>query len=53
MKMAEKAAAAKKTEKKIRPYKAGKHCPKCGPGFKLAQHKDRHSCGKCGYFEKK
>ncbi|MCX6768951.1 MAG: 30S ribosomal protein S27ae [Candidatus Micrarchaeota archaeon] len=51
--MAEKAAASKKAKKDIRPYKAGKHCPKCGPGFKLAQHKDRHSCGKCGYFEKK
>lgn len=53
MSMAEKAAASKKAKKDIRPYKAGKHCPKCGPGFKLAQHKDRHSCGKCGYFEKK
>jgi len=53
MSMADKAAAPQKAKKNIKPYKAGKHCPKCGPGFKLAQHKDRHSCGKCGYFEKK
>ena len=26
-------------------------CPKegCGPGTFLAEHKDRVSCGKCGY----
>ncbi len=24
-------------------------CPKCGPGVFLAKHKDRASCGKCGY----
>jgi len=28
-----------------------KHCPKCGPGFFLAAHKDRLVCGKCGYVE--
>ena len=28
-----------------------KHCPKCGPGFFLANHKDRVVCGKCGYVE--
>ncbi len=28
-----------------------KHCPKCGPGVFLAEHKDRTSCGKCGYTE--
>jgi small subunit ribosomal protein S27Ae len=27
------------------------YCPKCGEGVFLAQHKDRHSCGKCGYTE--
>ena len=27
------------------------HCPKCGPGVLLAQHKNRTSCGKCGYTE--
>ncbi|MCA9478717.1 MAG: 30S ribosomal protein S27ae [Simkania sp.] len=30
-----------------------KSCPKCGPGIFLADHKDRVSCGKCGYTEKK
>ncbi|HLE97055.1 MAG TPA: 30S ribosomal protein S27ae [Candidatus Thermoplasmatota archaeon] len=28
-----------------------KQCPKCGPGTFLAQHKDRTSCGRCGYTE--
>ena len=28
-----------------------KHCPKCGPGVFLAEHKDRFSCGQCGYTE--
>ncbi|MCX6804082.1 MAG: 30S ribosomal protein S27ae [Candidatus Diapherotrites archaeon] len=31
----------------------GKFCPKCGPGVFLAEHKDRYSCGKCGYMEKR
>lgn len=26
-------------------------CPKCGPGVFLAKHKNRLSCGKCGYSE--
>ncbi len=30
-----------------------KFCPKCGPGVFMAEHKDRFSCGKCGYAEKK
>ena len=30
-----------------------KHCPKCGPAVFLADHKDRLSCGKCGYTEYK
>lgn len=55
--MAEKKKEAKKEEKKkekqAKPYIKGKHCPKCGPGIKLAMHKDRSSCGKCGYYEKK
>jgi len=29
----------------------GKWCPRCGPGVILAQHKDRVTCGKCGYSE--
>ncbi len=28
-----------------------KHCPKCGPAVFLAEHKNRFSCGKCGYTE--
>lgn len=28
-----------------------KFCPKCGPGFFLAEHKNRTTCGKCGYVE--
>ncbi|MBU0586799.1 30S ribosomal protein S27ae [Candidatus Micrarchaeota archaeon] len=48
-----KSAAPKKEKKKRGPYKAGKSCPKCGAGVKLAEHKNRNSCGKCGYFEKK
>ncbi|UCE44733.1 MAG: 30S ribosomal protein S27ae [Methanobacteriota archaeon] len=28
-----------------------KHCPKCGPGVFMAVHKDRTSCGRCGYTE--
>ncbi|MCX9012716.1 MAG: 30S ribosomal protein S27ae [Candidatus Methanoperedens sp.] len=32
--------------KKIRPS-----CPRCGPGVFLADHKNRQSCGKCGYTE--
>ena len=28
-----------------------KACPKCGPGVFLAEHKDRTSCGNCGYTE--
>jgi small subunit ribosomal protein S27Ae len=30
-----------------------KFCPKCGPGVFMAEHKDRYSCGKCGYMETK
>ena len=26
-----------------------KACPRCGPGTWLAGHKDRATCGKCGY----
>lgn len=28
-----------------------KPCPKCGAGVFLAEHKDRTSCGNCGYTE--
>jgi len=29
-----------------------KTCPKCGAGVFMAKHKDRWTCGKCGYMEK-
>jgi len=56
--------AKKKTSRKNRRvvkasdlYESGKSkkksCPKCGPGVFLADHKDRESCGKCGYTVKK
>ncbi|HLD62788.1 MAG TPA: hypothetical protein VI875_02890 [Candidatus Norongarragalinales archaeon] len=41
-----------KKAKQFKAYKAGRFCPKCGSGVKLAEHKDRLSCGKCGYMEK-
>jgi small subunit ribosomal protein S27Ae len=28
-----------------------RNCPKCGQGYFLAAHKDRLTCGKCGYTE--
>ena len=28
-----------------------KFCPRCGMGVFLADHKDRHHCGRCGYTE--
>jgi len=48
-----KAVKKKKEGKEIKPYTKHKYCPKCGPGVRLAEHKDRRSCGKCGYTEKK
>jgi small subunit ribosomal protein S27Ae len=33
-------------EKLIRTHKT---CIKCGPGYFLADHYDRWSCGNCGY----
>ncbi len=26
-------------------------CPKCGPGYFMADHKNRITCGKCSYVE--
>jgi len=31
--------------------KKNKFCPKCGAGYFLANHKDRETCGKCGYTD--
>lgn len=50
---AKKPAAPVKKEKKVGAWKPGKFCPKCGAGVHLAEHKDRRSCGRCGYFERK
>ncbi len=33
--------------------KKNKTCPKCGPGIFMASHKDRWTCGKCKYSERK
>lgn len=49
----------KPTSKKYKFYKINgvnivrerKHCPRCGPGVFLAEHKGRLSCGKCNYTE--
>ncbi|MEK6890213.1 MAG: 30S ribosomal protein S27ae [Nanoarchaeota archaeon] len=53
-----KAHKNKPTSKKYEMYtisgdnvKKSKECVKCGPGIFLAQHKDRSTCGKCGYTE--
>lgn len=60
--MAKKQTKNKTPSKKYSKYKIdgdkierAPFCPKCGPGTFLAQHKDRKTCGKCGYslFEKK
>ena len=51
--MAEEKKGEKKKKIEAKPYKkAEKTCPKCGPKKHLARHKNRQSCGKCGYFEK-
>jgi len=35
--------------KKFKPYTPGRMCPKCNS--RMAAHKDRYTCGKCGYTE--
>ncbi|MFH1649827.1 MAG: 30S ribosomal protein S27ae [Candidatus Woesearchaeota archaeon] len=61
------AGKGKGKKEKRQAYKAGsvydvsggsikpkaKTCPKCGGGIYMAQHKNRSSCGKCGYTEMK
>ena len=50
-----KAPAKKAPEGRFKLYDKGatknRSCPKCGPGFLLAAHKDRLVCGKCQYVE--
>ena len=48
----------KKPKKQVQPHtmfegakKKSRNCPKCGPGYALAKHKDRLTCGKCRYSE--
>ncbi len=55
--MGKKKKGEKKPNKIWTIYDGGKAkntaCPKCGPGFFLAAHSNRSSCGKCGYTEMK
>lgn len=60
--MAEKAPIKKKrTSQKWKLYQVegnklnrkNKLCPKCGKGVFLSEHKDRLTCGNCGYMEVK
>ena len=61
--MADKKGAVKKkiTSKVWKNYEVAgsslkrknKICPKCGEGTFMAEHKDRLTCGKCGYMEKR
>jgi small subunit ribosomal protein S27Ae len=49
-----KAATAKRMYYKIEGGKIVRErqqCPKCGPGTFMGKHKDRLSCGRCGYTE--
>jgi small subunit ribosomal protein S27Ae len=50
----EKVASSKKDHYNVKGgmlERKGRNCPKCGPGVFLAEHKDRSTCGKCGYTE--
>ncbi len=56
--MPKKQRKPKKTSSKYKCYdtssglkRKNKTCPKCGSGVFLAQHKDRVTCGQCGYAE--
>ena len=56
--MAKKKVKNKVPSKKYSKYKVesgklqrARHCPKCGAGIFLAQHKDRVYCGHCQYTE--
>lgn len=58
-KKGKKAHKNKPTSQKYKHYVAegdgvkrkGKHCPRCGPGIFLANHKGRMHCGRCNYTE--
>lgn len=40
-----------KAKEGLKLQRKRKVCPRCGAGVFLAEHKDRYSCGKCGYTE--
>ena len=54
-KKGKKAPRKTKPSKKWTLYEGGKRknkfCPKCGAGVFMAKHKNRYTCGKCGYTE--
>ncbi|HEV8289427.1 MAG TPA: hypothetical protein VGQ00_00540 [Candidatus Norongarragalinales archaeon] len=45
--------ADKKKSRETKNYKAHRSCPRDGPGFWLAEHANRFTCGRCGYTEMK
>ncbi len=52
--MAEGSAPGRRAHYKVESGKLvrqRKSCAKCGPGILLAEHRDRHACGRCGYTE--
>lgn len=56
--MAKKKTKNKTPSKKYKKYKVtegklerSQTCPKCGPSYFLANHKDRLYCGECHYVE--
>ncbi len=53
--MPKKEVKNKKPSRKYAKYKVGEGlerkpiCPRCGAGVFLAEHKNRQTCGSCGY----
>ena len=40
-----------KTEGENKIVRTKRDCPRCGRGVFMAEHKDRFTCGKCGFTE--
>jgi small subunit ribosomal protein S27Ae len=40
-----------KTEGENKIIRSKRDCPRCGKGVFMAEHKDRFTCGKCGFTE--
>ncbi|MCK9314248.1 MAG: 30S ribosomal protein S27ae [Methanocorpusculum sp.] len=38
-------------DKQGKAVTAHRNCPRCGAGVFMGEHKDRFTCGKCGYTE--